>query len=59
MPANGRRFNPNSEIEDGRSGAFRVTHASGVWFSALRRKHRPANFPPSDISKTVVTKVRV
>jgi len=28
----------------GRNGAFRGAHASGVWFSASRRKPRPANF---------------
>jgi hypothetical protein len=41
---NAPAFNPNSEIENGRKGVFRGAHASGVWFSASRRKHGPANF---------------
>ncbi len=40
---------PNSEIENGRDAAFRAAHASGVWFSASRRKHRSTTFFPSAI----------
>jgi hypothetical protein len=37
-------FNPNSEIENGRDSTVRGAHASGVWFSASRRKQRSTNF---------------
>ena len=43
----------NSEIEEGRAGAFWGAHASGVWFSASRRKPRPANFFATEISGIV------
>ena len=36
--------NPNSEMEREDGGAFRGAQASGVWFSASRRKHRSTNF---------------
>jgi hypothetical protein len=44
---------PNSEIEDGHDGVFWGAHASGVWFSASRRKPRPANFFAPEIPEIV------
>ena len=47
------RINPNSEVENGRNGVFRGAHASGVWFSASRRKHLPAYFSLLEIPGSV------
>jgi hypothetical protein len=49
-------LNPNPEIENGRDGAFWGAHASGVWFSASRRKPRPANFFAPEIPEIVCVK---
>jgi len=47
------RFNPNSEIGNRPDGAFRGACASGVWFSASRRKLRQANFSPLEFADMV------
>ncbi len=46
-------LNPNSEIETEGGTAFRGAHASGVWFSASRRKPRPSNVSVREIPKSV------
>ena len=49
-------FSPNSKIGDGCKCMDWGAYASGVWFSAPRRKHRPTNFPSSKIRKKISNK---
>ena len=41
---------PNSEIENEPTRGFLGAYASGVWFSASRRKLRPQTFPPLELA---------
>jgi hypothetical protein len=51
-------LNPNSEVEDDLEGIKLGAYASGVWFSASRRKQCPHFLQPQPDKEVVLTRVR-